>query len=135
MFSKMVSIARSAARRCRWQCTARCHRYHRVLRGGARSRSLVPFGTVHTALFAHLSQRNVTVDRLELAALEVVVPAVEDLAELGDLVQVADQRVFNQVVCVATSLLGKLVELGLRLWCEVDLHVVGHRATDESCQA
>ena len=84
-------------------------------------RALVQFGTAHPTLFAHLSQREVRGDWLDSAALEIVESAVEDLTQLGDLVQVADQRVFDQVVRVATSFLSKPVEFGLlcgvRLTC------------------
>ena len=50
----------------------------------------------------------------EPAALQVVVPTVEHLTEVGYFVEVArHKRILDQVVCCSTSHLGKLFQIGL----------------------
>ena len=61
------------------------------------------------------------------AALQVVVSAVEHLALVGHFIEIADERICDQVVCASTTLSGEFVEFGVRLRREVDLHVIGHR--------
>jgi hypothetical protein len=66
----------------------------------------VPFRPAPATLLLELGQGDVPVDAFDPPAFEIIVAAVEHLTYLGDFLEVASQRVFDQVVRITASLLG-----------------------------
>jgi hypothetical protein len=75
-----------------------------------------------------------TVDGLHSTALEVVVAAVQHLASLRQLLQIAGHCVLDQVVGRAPGCLGELLQAGLGFWSEANFHVRKFRDAGEACQ-
>jgi hypothetical protein len=63
------------------------------------------------------------VDRFHVAALEVIVTAVERFAYLGQLLQISGHRVFDEVVGGTAGFGSQLLQSGLGFWPEIYFHI------------
>src|ERR1035437_1770508 len=69
--------------------------------------------------------RFLAVDRFHSAAFQIVKATVEHFPRVGQLVKVADHRVFNQLAARASALASHLVELRLHVGFEMYFHCSG----------
>src|SRR5712671_3303344 len=63
-----------------------------------------------------------TIDRLHLAAFDVVIAAIEHLAYLGDFLQVPGHRVFHEIIGGAPALRCQFVRAGFSFRLEMHVH-------------
>src|SRR3954452_413572 len=89
--------------------------------GGRRSRSSARSSVL--ALFAQLPECLLAVDRFQPAALEIVLPAVERLADRRHLFEVTGKRVLDDVVWATSARSSEIVQFLGRFGRDVDSHV------------
>src|SRR5262245_51835099 len=91
------------------RCIPKSRRDPRTHPDARRSRSSTR--TSALALFAQLPEGLLAVDRFHPAALEIVVAAVERLADRGDLFEIPGKGVFDDVLGSTSAGLGEIFQL------------------------